>query len=44
MRKPNVDLESIARRHELRSVNKVVKRPGWEKLAKLQPKTVKKLG
>ena len=43
MRKPNVDLESIVRRHELRSVNKVVRRPNWELLAKKQPKTVKKL-
>jgi hypothetical protein len=43
MRKPLVDLASIALRHKLASVDKIVVRKGGEKLLKQQPKTSKKL-
>lgn len=42
-RKPLVTLQSIKRAHELRTINKIVVRPGSKFLTKLQTTTSKKL-
>lgn len=44
MRKPRVTLDSIAKTHQLKAVNKTIVRKGGEKLLNQQPKTSKKLG
>ena len=43
MRRPLVDLRSIALKHKLGAIDKTVVRKGAEKLLKQQPKTSKKL-